>query len=118
MLTRLVAAATLSLAFAGCSNPTLSADEWVQASATGQATLSITNRGDEPVYVRVLDPTELALMMACTPEICTRIDPGQTVRVPYAEILNYNPGDAEAAVTWWVFEDGTTAAQGTVVAQL
>lgn len=119
MLTRLAAAAMLSLALAGCSNPTFPAEEWVRASATGQATLAVTNRGDEPVYVRILDPTELALMMACTPEICTRIGPGQTVRVPYAEILNYTPGDAEAAVTWWVFaDDGRTVAQGTVVAEL
>jgi hypothetical protein len=118
MLTRLVAAAALGLALAGCSDPTLPADEWVSARAAGQAELSVTNRGDEPVYVLISDPTELALMMGCTPDTCRRIGAGQTVRVPYAEIENYTPGDAQAAVSWWVFEDGTTVAQGTVVVPL
>lgn len=119
MLTRLVAAAAaLGLALAGCSNATLSTDEWVRARAAGQAALSVTNRGGEPVYVLISDPTELALMMGCTQDTCRRIAPGQTVRVPYAEIENYTPGDAQAAVSWWVFEDGTTVAQGTVVVPL
>jgi hypothetical protein len=119
MLTRLAAAAALSLAFAGCSDPTLPTDEWVRARAEGQATLAVTNRGDEPVHVLISDPTVLALMMGCTPTTCTRIGAGQTVRVPYAQIENYTPGDAQAAVSWWVFDDGgTTAAQGTVVVQL
>lgn len=118
MLTRLVATAALGLALAGCSDPALPTDEWVRASAAGQATLAITNRGDEPVYVLLSDPTELALMMGCTPETCRRIGAGQTVRVPYAEIENYTPGDAQAAVSWWVFEDGTTVVQGTLVVPL
>jgi hypothetical protein len=119
MRTRLVAAAALTLALAGCSNPTLSTDEWVRARAEGQATLAVTNRGDEPVYVRVVDPTVLMIMIGCSPESCTRIGAGQTVRVPYADIVNYTPDDRQAAVSWWVFEDGgTTAAQGTVTVQL
>ena len=117
MLTRLVAAA-LGLALAGCSNPTLPTDEWVRARAAGQATLSVTNRGDEPVYVLISDPTVLALMMGCTPDTCTRIGPGQTVRVPYADIENYTPEDEQAAVSWWVFADRTTVAQGTLVVPL
>lgn len=118
MLTRLVATAALGLALAGCSNLTLPTDEWVRARASGQATLSVTNRGDEPVYVLLSDPTVLALMMGCTPDTCRRIGPGQTVKVPYAEIENYTPGDAQAAVSWWVFDEGTTVAQGTVVVPL
>lgn len=119
MLTRLVAAAALGFVLAGCSDPTLPTDEWVRARAEGQATLAVTNRGDEPVYVRISDPTELAIMIGCSPTTCTRIGAGQTVRVPYAQIENYTPGDAQAAVSWWVFDDGgTTAAQGTVTVQL
>jgi hypothetical protein len=119
MLNRLVAAAALSLALAGCSNPTLPTDEWVRARAAGDATLAVTNRGDEPVYVLIADPTVLAVMMACTPDTCTRIGPGQAVRVPYAEIENYTPDDVQASVSWWVFENGTrTVAQGNVVVEL
>jgi hypothetical protein len=118
MLTRLVAAAALGLALAGCSNATLPGDERLTARAAGQATLSVTNRGDEPVYVLISDPTELALMMGCTPDTCRRIDAGQTVRVPYAEIEHYTPGDAQAAVSWWVFDNGTTVVQGTLVVPL
>jgi hypothetical protein len=120
MLTRLVAAAALALVLAGCSDPTLPTDEWVRARAAGQATLSVTNRGDEPVNVLISDPTVLALMIGCTPGSCMRIGAGQTVRVPYAEIQNYTPGDTQAVVTWWVFDDdgGTVEAQGTVTVQL
>lgn len=118
MRRNVVLAAALVL-FAACSETMLPTDEWVRARATGQATLSVTNRGDEPVYVRVSDPTVLAFMPGCTPQTCTRISAGQTVRVPYAEIMNYDAGDRQAAVNWWVFADtGATLDTGTVVADL
>lgn len=113
-----VLAAVLVL-FAACSETTLPTDEWVRARATGGATLSVTNRGDEPIYVRVVDPTVLDISVGCTPQSCTRIGAGQTLRVPYAEIVNYTVGDQQAAVNWWVFSDtGATRDTGTLVAEL
>jgi hypothetical protein len=112
-------AAALALVLGACSQSTLPTDEWVRARATGSATLSVTNRGSEPVYIQVADPTELVLLAGCTPQTCTRIAPGRTVEVPFSEITRYDPGDAQAAVNWWVFaDDGTQAATGTVVVSL
>lgn len=121
MRLNLVAAATLALA--ACSDPALPVAERVQARAAGDAILAITNRGDDAVYVRASDPTVLALMAACSPSTCTRVAPGETLRLPYAEIENYDPGDAQATVAWWAFvtESGGTAretARGSVVADL
>ena len=118
MRRHLAAPAALVLA-AACSDPTLPTDDWVRASATGNATLSILNRGDEPVYVRVSDPTELMIMIGCSPGSCARINPGETLRVPYAEIQNYDAGDRQAAVNWWVFDgDGATKDTGTLVTDI
>lgn len=118
MRSRFVLAA-LALALAACSDPTLPTDEWIQARAAGSATLAITNRGDAPVYVQVSDPTEFILMRGCSPETCARIDPGETLRVPYSDITSYDAGDEHAAVNWWVFAgDGTTRDTGTVVTEI
>ena len=118
MRTNFVLAAALVLS-AACSDTTLPTDEWVRARATGGATLSVTNRGDEPIYVRITDPTVLDISIGCSPQRCTRIGAGQTVRVPYAEIVNYDTGDTQAAVNWWVFSDtGATRDTGTLIAEL
>ncbi len=112
-------AAGLTAALAACSDPLLPRDEWVRARPTGDAALSITNRGDAPVYIQVADPTEFVLLSGCTPSTCTRIAPGGTVRVPFSQITAYDPGDAQAAVVWWLFQDdGSPVATGTVVVAL
>jgi hypothetical protein len=119
MSSRLVLVALFALA--ACSESTLPADEWVRASATGHASVAVQNRGSEPVYVRVIDPTELWQSIGCGPSNCLRVNPGQSVRVPYAEIINYTPGDAEAAVTWWLYADDAgsrTVHQGAVTVEL
>lgn len=119
MSSRFVLAAALGLALAACSESTLPLDEWVRASATGQASVSVQNRGDEPVYVRVLETSELWQSIGCGPDSCLRVDAGQTVAVPYSEIINYDAGDAEASVGWWVFGDaGQTVHHGVVVVEL
>ncbi|HST63069.1 MAG TPA: hypothetical protein VLK84_30450 [Longimicrobium sp.] len=118
MRTHLVLAGALAL-LAACSATTLPTDEWVHARASGEASLAVTNRGDEPIFVRVSDPTVLDVMVACTPRTCTRIVAGQTLRIPYAQIINYDTGDAQAVVSWWVFSDtGETRDTGTVIAEL
>lgn len=85
--------------------------------------LAISNRRDEAVSVHVADPNELALMAACSPSACTRVAPGETLRLPYAGIENYDPRDAQATVAWWVLETGSggtvhETARGSVVADL
>lgn len=111
--------AGLVFALGACSETTLPTKEWVDARSTGEATLSVTNRGDAPVYIQVADPTELIQLAGCTPSTCTRIAPGGTVQVPFSQITAWNPGDAQAAVNWWVFEDdGTLVTTGTLVVPL
>ena len=121
MRLNLITAATLALA--ACSDPALPVAERVQARAAGNAILAISNRGDEAVYVRATDPTVLALQSACSPSTCARVAPGETLRLPYAGIENYDPGDAQASVAWWAFvaESGGTfreTARGSVIADL
>jgi hypothetical protein len=103
MSSRFVLAALFALA--ACAQPIEPAELWVDAAATGEQSVAIHNRGSDPVYVRVIDPTELWQSIGCGPSNCLRVNPRQTVRVPYAEIINYTPGDAEAAVTWWLYAD-------------
>ena len=102
MTSRIVLAALLALA--ACAQPIEPAELWVDAEAGG-GEVSVRNSGTDPVYVRVLDPTELWLSVGCGPSNCLRVNPRQTVRMPYAEIINYNPGDAQAAVAWFLFAD-------------
>ena len=110
------------LALAACSESTLPADEWVRASAhaDGDAMLAIENRGEDAVYVRVLDPDEEWMSLGCSPQSCLRVGAGETVRVPYAEIINYDVGDERAAVNWWLFDEAgaRTLATGVVIAEL
>ena len=102
MTSRIVLAALFALA--ACAQPIEPAELWVDAEASG-GEVAIHHRGPDPVYVRVVDPTELWLSIGCGPSNCLRVNPRQTVRVPYAEIINYTPGDAQAAVTWFLFAD-------------
>jgi hypothetical protein len=104
MLKRLAFAATFALLLAACSDPSLPVDARVRARAVGDATLAITNRGGEPVYFHVLDPTRLAIFIGCAPETCPRILPGETVHVPYSAIVSYEPGSTTALVDWSTFE--------------
>jgi hypothetical protein len=91
----------------------------VRASATGQASVSVQNRGDEPVYVRVLETSELWMSIGCSPADCLRVEPGETASVPYSDIINYDAGDDEASVGWWVFGDaGQTVHHGAVIMEL
>lgn len=121
MLRQLAIAAALAVSTAACccGVPLPAEEERIHASAAGGAVLAIENRGDDPVYVQVADPTELALMAGCTPQSCTRIPPGETLRLPYAEITHWDAGDAQAAVNWWVFaDDGRTLETDTFVVPL
>ena len=117
------AAAALIVSLAACSDATLPAAEPIDAHAAGNATLAITNRTSGPVYYQVMDPSKFAIFYGCTPDHCPRIDAGQTVRVPYADIAYYEAGSAQAMVDWFTFEraaDGTwkQAAYGSVFADL
>lgn len=100
------AAATLALFLGACSSSTLSDDGRVRARPAGDAVLSITNGGGEPVYVLAADPTELMTMVACSPQTCPRVDPGGTLRLPYAAITGWQAADRQASVHWWTFDDG------------
>lgn len=119
---RLLALAAIVLA-AACSDTTLPAEERVQARAVGNATLAVTNRGDEPVYYQAMDPSKLAIFYSCTPALCPRLDPGETARVPYAQIALYDAATVQAMVDWFTFEptpDGgyRQTAYGSVMAEL
>jgi hypothetical protein len=105
MLKRLAVAAALVFSFAACEDPTLPPGEPIRARAAGSATLAITNRGGEPVYFHAMDPSKLAIFYNCTPAQCPRIEPGETVRVPYAAISLYEAGTTQALVDWYTFEE-------------
>lgn len=47
----------------------------------------------------------LALFAPCDSN-CAAIAPGQSVIVPYASIMGYDPAMTEAQVTWWRFAPG------------
>jgi hypothetical protein len=111
--------AGLALALGACSEATLPTKEWVDARVTVEGMLAVTNRGDAPVYIQVADPTELIQLTGCTPSTCTRIAPGATVEIPFSQITAYDPGDQQAAVNWWVFQDdGSPVTTGTIVVPL
>ena len=108
-----------ALVLAACAESALPGEQWVRARATGDAAIEVTNLGIEPVWFRIVDPTELVLMAACTTETCTRVGPGETVEVPYSAIEYYDPGDSQASVTWWSWRsDGSAARQGSVIVNL
>lgn len=123
MLKRLALAAAIVFSFAACSQPTLPSDEPIRARAAGSATLAITNRTGEPVYFHAMDPSKLAIFYACTPAHCPRIEPGETVQVPYTQISLYESTTTQALVDWYTFEepgDGSyrQKAYGSVLADL
>lgn len=105
MFKRLFAAAALALSAAACSDATLPVGDTLLARPTGHATLAISNRGDQAVYFNVIDPSRLAIFIGCTPADCPSVRPGETVQVPYAEIINYEDGSTQALVDWVRFDE-------------
>jgi hypothetical protein len=119
MLARLIAAAATALSLAACSESTLPEEEWLQVRRSELMHLSVRNRGDAPVHFIASDRSHLALL-DCTPDTCQRVAPGESVSVYFADIYEWDEGDAEAIVRWWVFDEdtGRTVGQGSVVVSL
>lgn len=108
MLKRLIAAAALVM-LAACDDPA-SIDNYgpvVRADADAP-TLTIRNLGGQPVHYAVFERVDEGTVFwgKCSPqnEGCPTLAPGETIRIPYAEIAGYEPGDKEAIVFWWMSE--------------
>ncbi|HEX2211039.1 MAG TPA: hypothetical protein VHG93_25370 [Longimicrobium sp.] len=113
MLKRLFAAATLTL-LAGCDSPSAIDDYSLIHAEARAATLSVSNVGARPVHYAVYERVDAGTVTwsRCTPANagCPTLEPGATVRIPYAEIALYDDGDTEAIVYWWESQaDGSGA---------
>lgn len=102
MLKRTFAAAAAVL-LAACSADPVGSDAAVRVERDGEA-VRVTNTADQPVYYRIFNPDAFALWAPCTsPADCPEIEPGQTVRIEYAEIGLYAPHSTQAELHWWQF---------------
>lgn len=103
MLKRLLTLCAAALLAACAGDPAGSARDGLRVAIEGDA-VAVTNLDEQPVYYRIVNPEALALWAPCTaPEDCPRIAPGQTVRIPFAEIGLYQPDSTEAELYWWRF---------------
>lgn len=105
MLKRILPLCAAALAAACAGDPTGSATPFaVSVQPDGASALLLTNTDDQPVYFRIFNPDAFALWAPCaSPAECPGIEPGQTVRVEYAEIGLYAPDSREAELHWWQF---------------
>jgi hypothetical protein len=101
-----LATLSLYLLLGGCDSP--SAIDGYPAAIRAEAkdaTLSVTNRMGRPVHYAIFERVDAGVIFwgKCTPANpgCPVLDAGETLRLPYAEIGMYEPGDAEAIVYWW-----------------
>jgi hypothetical protein len=103
MLKRIFAAAAAVL-LAACAGDPTGSDGTVRVEPDGASAILVTNTDDQPVYYRVFNPDAFALWAPCTsPADCPRIEPGQTVRIAYADIGLYAPDSTRAELHWWQF---------------
>jgi hypothetical protein len=106
MLKRLIPLCAAALLAACAGDPTGGDTAFaVSVQPDGAAALLLlTNTDDQPVYYTLFSRDALASWAPCTsPADCPRIAPGQTVRVPYADIQMYTAQSAEAELHWWQF---------------
>jgi hypothetical protein len=114
-----IAAVAFTAVLAACAGSTLPPDNGVRARAAGGATLAITNHGHAPVLVLAVDPAELMIVAPCLRDTCPRVEPGATLRISYAEIAGWHPGDRQASVLWWTPGNaGAPRSDGTVTVEL
>lgn len=81
------------------------------AVAAGGGNVVLANNGEQPVYYVVLEK-EFSARARWAPCVdasaCARVDAGQQVRVPYAQITGYQAGAREALVYWYeMVSDGS-----------
>ena len=71
------------------------------------AALRLENSSAMAIYY-VLIESETATRVdwaPCTnPLSCTKVAPGGATNIPYAQIMGYEPGDAEVILYWWHLE--------------
>jgi hypothetical protein len=108
MLKRLIAAAAL-VVLAACDEPSTIDNYGPVVRADADApTLTIRNLSGQPVHYAVYERVDEGTVFwgKCSPQNagCPTLAPGETVRIPYAEIARYEPGDKEAIVFWWMSE--------------
>lgn len=106
MLKRLTAAAALVI-LSACDEPSAIDDYGPVVQARADApTLSVSNLNGWPVHYAVFERMDEGAIDwgKCTPRDagCPTLAPGETVRIPYAEIAGYQQGDGEAVVFWWM----------------
>ena len=105
MLKRIVAGVCAVLLAACTGDPAGSTEFAVSVRLDGESAVAVTNTSGEPVYYMIYNRDALASWAPCTsPADCPEIGPGETVRIPYAEIQLYQPGSTEAELQWWQFE--------------
>jgi hypothetical protein len=104
-----LAALSLSLLLGGCDSPS-AIDGYpraIRAEAKAQ-TLSVTNMTFRPIHYEIFERVDAGVIFwgKCTLANagCPVLEPGETLRLPYAEIGMYEPGDTEAIVYWWESE--------------
>jgi hypothetical protein len=104
MLKRMLTGICAVLLAACSGDPAGSAELAVSVRPDGESAVAVTNTSDEPVYYMIYNPDALASWAPCTsPADCPEIGPGETVRIPYAQIQLYQPESTEAELHWWQF---------------
>jgi hypothetical protein len=101
---RLFAAATLALV-AACESPGISDDFPEIYAVSRDQTLHVSNMSGRPLHYMIHEREDEGLLFwgKCTPanQGCPVLAPGETLRIPYAELGGYDPGDTEAIIYWW-----------------
>ncbi|HYR06606.1 MAG TPA: hypothetical protein VEQ60_02480 [Longimicrobium sp.] len=98
--------ALAAVLLAGCTGDPAGFDPSyaVRVEPDGASALKITNQDDEPVHYMIVNAEALASWAPCTsPAECPGLEPGETVRIEYAQIELYQPGSKEARLHWWQF---------------
>lgn len=120
--------ATLALsALAGCDSPSTIGDVSLMYAAGRDGNVEIDNVGKKPVHYNVLERNDASTIQwtRCTPADagCPTLQPGASVRIPYAQVGGFNAGDTEAIVYWWETESSGAGGyqigrKGSIIVQL
>jgi hypothetical protein len=107
--------AALLAAASSCSSLTEAGAEPVSARTT-QAGIVATNHASRPARYLAFEPGWLALVLLvpCSDvnDPCPRIQPGETITIPWSEVGGYTSGPRVYKLTWSLV--GTPAASGSI----
>ena len=103
---RWLSVVTMLVVVGSCSDPTRIPEEEIQITAVEDG-LQIANTSEVDLFYQGIDSETLALwagpaaVTRCVEPDCPHLTPGETVVVPWADVIGWSEATTRVTVYWW-----------------